>query len=72
MFYEYDGQNDICPFPLVKTRQLLKKMQHGDSCMILIKDKGSKKNIISYLNKYSWQYSQKQLDQYTIAINITK
>ncbi|PCI62683.1 MAG: hypothetical protein COB35_03415 [Gammaproteobacteria bacterium] len=72
MLYEYDAHNDVCPLPLVKTRVILKKMHVGDSCLIRIMDKGSKKNILHYLEKYQWQYKQKNVDKNVLEIKIHK
>jgi len=58
MIFNYDGSNDKCPVPLVTMRLLLKKMQAGDQCIVLIKDPGSLKDIPKLLTKQGYYYSQ--------------
>ncbi|MBL4910200.1 MAG: sulfurtransferase TusA family protein [Alteromonadaceae bacterium] len=72
MLYNYDAYLDKCPLPLVKTRVFLKKMQAGDICLIRIYDQGSKKNILNYLTKFAWSYSQKIISDHGLEIEITK
>jgi TusA-related sulfurtransferase len=58
MIFNYDGSNDRCPVPLVTTRLLLKKMQSGDKCIVLLKDPGSVKDIPKLLTKQGYCYEQ--------------
>ena len=57
MQYTYDGSNDKCPLPLVKTRVILKKMLQGDTCLIRISDSGSKSDIPKLLKKQGFKYT---------------
>ncbi len=70
MIYEYDGSNDCCPLPLVKMRQLLKKMTPEDSCIIKIKDQGSKSDIPKFLDNKGYQYSQHQINDSIFELRI--
>ena len=72
MLYNYVASLDKCPLPLVKTRVILKKMQIGDVCLIRIYDKGSKKNILNYLTKFAWSYSQQTISDNGLEIEIIK
>ncbi len=72
MLYEYDACHEKCPLPLVKMRVILKKMQTGDVCKIRIYDKGSKKNIINYLEKFSWAFNKQKIDDNILEIKIEK
>lgn len=58
MIFEYDGTNEQCPVPLVNMRILLKEMQQGDQCIILLKDAGSLSDIPKLLTKQGYSYSQ--------------
>ena len=58
MIFNYDGSNDKCPVPLIRMRLLLKKMQEGDQCLLLLKDTGSIKDIPKLLTKQGYCYSQ--------------
>ena len=58
MIFKYDGTNDKCPVPLVTMRLLLKKMQQGDQCILLLKDPGSLSDIPKLLTKQGYSYSQ--------------
>jgi TusA-related sulfurtransferase len=58
MIFDYDGTKEQCPVPLVKMRVLLKKMQDGDQCILLIKDSGSITDIPKLLTKQGYSYSQ--------------
>lgn len=71
MIYEYDASNDKCPLPLVKMRIMLKKLNHGDSCIIKISDKGSKSDIPNYLTTRGYQYTQQQLESSIVEFHIT-
>lgn len=58
MIYEYDGTDEKCPVPLVQMRLLLKKMNQGDQCTILVTDSGSKQDIPKLLRKQGYQYTE--------------
>jgi len=70
--YVYDSCKDKCPLPLVKTRVILKKMLPKESCLIKVCDKGSMKNIVSYLTKYQqqWHFSTRMLNERILEITI--
>jgi len=70
--YEYDAVNEKCPLPLVKMRVILKKMQIGDEFKMHIYDKGSKKNIINYLQKFSWVFEQQLITGDILVIKLKK
>lgn len=61
MIFNYDGTNDKCPVPLVTMRLLLKKLQSGDQCIVLIKDPGSREDIPKLLTKQHYCYTQRAL-----------
>lgn len=58
MIYHYDGTKEKCPIPLVQTRLLLKQLTPGDTCMLMLKDTGSIKDIPKLLLKQGYSYSQ--------------
>lgn len=66
----YDARLDKCPLPLVKLRQMLKKMQNGDHCIIQIADPGSKKDIPKLLKKYGYVYSESVIHGSVIELRI--
>ncbi len=70
MIFNYDGTNDKCPVPLVTMRLLLKKLQLGDQCILLIKDPGSLKDIPKLLKKQSYFYSQRRLEDGIVEVVI--
>ncbi|MBU2871282.1 sulfurtransferase TusA family protein [Colwellia sp. E2M01] len=70
MIYKYDGQGQKCPVPLIQLRQLLKKMQSGDECHIIINDIGSLNDIPKLLNKKGYTYQQKDIAVGIVEINI--
>ncbi|MBO9490821.1 sulfurtransferase TusA family protein [Endozoicomonas sp. G2_1] len=72
MLYQYDATGDKCPLPLVKLRVILKKMQSGDSCLMQILDKGSKKDIPALLLRQGYQFSQRELANNVIELAIAK
>lgn len=57
MIYHYDATDEVCPLPLVKLRVMLKKMESGDECHLLIKDKGSISDIPRLLDKLNHHYT---------------
>lgn len=70
MNYEYDASNERCPLPLVNLRMMLKKMQSGDTCVILLADSGSKSDIPKLLDKQGYQYSTLRIDDSHIQLTI--
>lgn len=71
MEHIYDATLEKCPLPLVKLRQLLKKMVPGDSCIIQISDSGSKQDIPKLLNQYGYHYQESILNNTVIQLNIS-
>ena len=63
MKYTYDGSQDKCPLPLVKTRVILKKMSLGDTCLIRISDAGSKSDIPKLLKKQGYKFTTTHISQ---------
>ena len=63
MQYTYDGSEDKCPLPLVKTRVILKKMLPGDTCLIRISDSGSKNDIPKLLKKQGYIFKTTRINQ---------
>lgn len=70
MLHEYDATKEKCPLPLVKMRLILKKMQKGDTFMILISDKGSKKDIPKFLTNLGYSYIKRIIDSSTVELFI--
>ena len=70
MQHKYDATNEQCPLPLVKMRVILKKMRAGDTFILCISDKGSKKDVPKYLTKTGYSYSQQALDNNTVEFII--
>lgn len=70
MKYTYDGSQEICPLPLVKLRVILKKMLKGDTCSIRIADKGSKQDIPKLLVNQGYSFTQVNVEQNIIELNI--
>ncbi len=58
MIHKYNGSEEQCPIPLVRTRLLLKKMQKNDSCVIQLRDEGSITDIPKLLTKLGYDYCQ--------------
>ena len=71
MIFQYDGTNECCPLPLVKTRVLLKKMQYDDTCIIRISDQGSLTDIPKYLTKKGYNFFQREVAVNVFEIHIT-
>lgn len=71
MIFQYDAVDDKCPLPLVNLRLILKKMTKKDSCLLKIRDKGSKDNIPKLLNKLGYPYNQRCIDNDVIQITIS-
>jgi len=72
MLFEYDATAEKCPLPLVKMRVILNKMQQGDACMMLISDKGSKKDIPKLLIKQGYDFSEQHLNDSIVQVYIKK
>ncbi|TYK66165.1 sulfurtransferase TusA family protein [Colwellia echini] len=70
MIYKYDGSGEKCPIPLINLRLLLKKMNKGDVCLIIINDTGSLTDIPKLLNKQGFRYQQKNIDNDLVEISI--
>ena len=70
MIYTYDATNDKCPFPLVKMRQILKKMTAGDSLIITLSDRGSLTDIPNYLTEKGYIFSVKHLSNSVTELHI--
>lgn len=58
MHFHYDARHEHCPLPLVKTRQLLKKMNNQDKLTLTINDAGSLSDIPKYLTNHGWLYTR--------------
>ena len=71
MIFEYDASDEKCPLPLVNLRLLLKKMQKGDFCILIIVDKGSIEDIPKLLKKLGYLYNQSLIDNGRIKITIS-
>ena len=71
MNYQYDASEEACPLPLVKLRVMLKKMNVGDSCHLLIKDSGSKSDIPKLLDKLNHTYTSTVNEQGILELIIT-
>jgi TusA-related sulfurtransferase len=72
MIYHYDGSNEKCPLPLVNLRLIIKNMQKGDSCLIKVRDSGSKEDIPKLLSKLGYCYNQSPIDNNVVEITISK
>lgn len=70
MLHEYDATKEKCPLPLVKMRLILKNMQKGDTFMIRISDKGSKKDIPKFLTISGYSYIKRIIDSSTVELFI--
>ena len=70
MTYEYDATQDKCPVPLVNLRLLLRKLTPIDSCLIRIRDNGSKKDIPRLLLKQGFSFEQRNVDKHTVELLI--
>ena len=64
MNYEYDANKDKCPLPLVKLRVILKKMVAGDTCLLTIKDSGSKQDILRNVTTTVTVFLQKYISKF--------
>lgn len=71
MIYQYDGSNESCPLPLVKTRVLLKKMKQSDKCIIRIADQGSLTDIPKYLISKGYEFSQVSISPTIVELQIS-
>ncbi|SET58320.1 sulfurtransferase TusA family protein [Thalassotalea agarivorans] len=72
MEYRYDGTQEKCPLPLVKTRVILNKMAQGDRCWVLLSDGGSKSDIPRYLKRKQIPHTITTLENNNIEIVITR
>ena len=70
MLYEYDACAESCPLPLVKLRVILKKMSNSDSCLMQIRDKGSKQDIPKLLIKQGYTFTTKQINDDVVELYI--
>lgn len=71
MIYRYDGSESRCPVPLVQMRLLLKKMDASDSCIIILKDSGSLKDIPKYLTSKGYYFTSVTYDDGRTELHIT-
>ncbi|MCW8863608.1 MAG: sulfurtransferase TusA family protein [Colwellia sp.] len=71
MNFQYDASQEKCPIPLVNLRLLLKKMQNDDTCVIKIKDSGSKEDIPKLLVKLGYKHTLTTIDESVVEIMIT-
>jgi len=71
MIHQYNGCEEKCPVPLIKTRLLLKKMQANDSCIIYLCDEGSITDIPKLLTKLGYNYCQ-SINDHIVKIIINK
>lgn len=70
MIFTLDATLDKCPLPLVKLRIILKKMKVEDTCVMLISDKGSKKDIPKLLLKKGYSYSENCINDTVVELKI--
>jgi len=71
MIFKYDASDEKCPLPLVNLRLLLKKLQKGDVCILIIADKGSIEDIPKLLNKLGFPYKQSHIDNGRVKITLS-
>lgn len=71
MIFKYDASKEKCPLPLVKLRLILKKMQAGDVCVLLVRDIGSKADIPKLLRKLGYCFNQSSIDNNVIEFTIS-
>ncbi len=72
MNFQYDASQEKCPLPLVNLRLILKKMKTKDTCVLKIRDSGSKESIPKLLGKLGYCYNQSPIDNNMVEITITK
>ncbi|MGB1199178.1 MAG: sulfurtransferase TusA family protein [Thalassotalea sp.] len=70
MIYQYNAVADKCPLPLVKMRVILKKMDKNDMCIMQVSDTGSLTDIPKYLAEKGYQFSQQQLSDSVVELQI--
>lgn len=68
MDFHYNGLGQKCPLPLVKTRQLLKKMTDDDQLTLTISDPASLRDIPRYLTNKGWHYQLQAAKDCTVII----
>lgn len=71
MIFKYDASKEKCPLPLVNLRLILKKMQAGDVCVLLVRDLGSKEDIPKLLRKLGYCFNQSSIDKSVIEFTIS-
>jgi len=70
MIYKYDGSGEKCPVPLVNLRLILKKMNIGDECIIILHDTGSLTDIPKLLSKQGYNYKLQSIDNGLVEVSI--
>ena len=68
----YDGRQDKCPLPLVKTKLLLKQLKIGEQLVLKLTDAGSIQDIPKLLTKLEVPFVLKQHQTYTCLTIIKK
>ena len=71
MIFQYDASKEKCPLPLVNLRLILKKMQAGDVCVLMVRDSGSKDDIPKLLRKLGYCFNQSIIDNGVVEITIS-
>jgi len=72
MIFQYDASQEKCPLPLVHLRLILKKMTIDDTCVLKIRDSGSKESIPKLLTKLGYDFKQNILDNTIVEITLVK
>ncbi|MCL1048156.1 sulfurtransferase TusA family protein [Shewanella abyssi] len=61
-----------CPLPLVKVKLALKQLNSGQKVRVLLSDPGSKQDVPRFLKKVGYHHEIFKLDEYILALEITK
>ncbi|QQX82253.1 sulfurtransferase TusA family protein [Shewanella sp. KX20019] len=61
-----------CPLPLVKVKLALKQLKSGQKVRVLLSDPGSKQDVPRFLKKVGYHHEIFTLDEYILALEITK
>lgn len=70
MIYTYDGTGEKCPVPLIQLRLLLKKMNAGDQCILILTDIGSQQDIPKLLKQKGYAYIMETLNENTVEMTV--
>lgn len=69
---EYDGRQDKCPLPLIKTKLLLKQLKKGEQLKLRLADPGSLQDIPRLLTKLGIKFNKQKHNDNTLEIMIIK